>query len=245
MITKSKSKETISIVYGPHGVGKSTALSKLNDAVFINIEDGLGSIEVDTLGECNSYDDFKNQVEWLLDNEHGKKVLVIDSVTELEILVRKHLIDKWKAKGIEDVDGGFGKGYTYAAEEFLSIMQMMRALRDEKKMHIIFIGHEKVVECNLPGSEKYDKVTVNLNKKILSNFSNMVDNMLYCRFVNDTKQEDRGFGNTQNVAIGDESRREMVAQKIPQADCKNRIGLDKFSEFSAERIQQALDNHIK
>ena len=92
MITKTKPKANITVIYGEPGVGKTTMLSQLDDVAFINIEDGIKDAGVDTLGDCKSYNDFKSQLEWLVTNEHGKKNIVIDSITELEQLIRKDIL---------------------------------------------------------------------------------------------------------------------------------------------------------
>src|SRR6188472_386951 len=75
------------LLYGPEKAGKTTLASEFPNPVFLQIEDGTGSLELDTFGKLTSYADVVDAITALMTEEHSFKTVVLDSVSALQPLV--------------------------------------------------------------------------------------------------------------------------------------------------------------
>ena len=105
------------VIYGSDGVGKSSWASQAPKPIFLDIEDGVSNIDVDSISLNESkFEDVIDTIRALLTEDHGYETLVIDSIDWLESKIwRKVVRDYGKdIKNIEDI--GYAKGYTYALD---------------------------------------------------------------------------------------------------------------------------------
>lgn len=156
------------LVHGGPGVGKTTFAAQAEDALFILIEDGLGSLEVNTFKDehgnnrtAKSYDEFMQMLAIAFSADF--KWIVIDSLSALEPLIWDKVAKDENKAQIEDL--GFGKGYVNALKYWREVFTALGALTNDKKAGAILIAHSDIVRFESPDSPAYDRVQIKLHKR--------------------------------------------------------------------------------
>lgn len=123
------------LLYGAPGSGKTTIAGTFPKPLYLNIEAGVNAlrgVDVDFI-DVGSWDDAKEAARYAVKN--GYKSLIVDSVTELMKKRQEEIKGNRTAMRIQDWGVLIGE-----MEEFL------RALRDIKDMHVLFILAEEEVK---------------------------------------------------------------------------------------------------
>jgi hypothetical protein len=218
-------KPALVIVYGPDGVGKSTFGAEAPNPIFLGPEDGSSNLDVARFDDNTTFQKVKANVRRLIAEDLGFQTLVIDSLDWLEPLVWKETCarDPKHAAHIEDVGGGFQKGYIYALDIWKELMNELNELRAKKQMNIILIAHSLVKVFNDPSQPApYDRYQLKLHDKAAALWREYVDCVLFANFEVVTKKENQR--DKKAKAYGDD-KRIMYSQRRPSFDAKNRYGL--------------------
>lgn len=210
------------VLYGEHGVGKSTWAASAKGAVFIDFEGGLNDIDCQSFEQCHSLDDAREAFSQV-DAVPGIRWAVIDSADWLEALIHQDICKTSNAASIAEACGGYGKGYVAAAVKFEKFLTACEGLRS-KGIGIIVLAHAKTAKVEQPGMPAYDQFQPALHDKVAAMLLEWADEVLFATTKVFTKGEDQGFGRTRNVAIGGTER---VIKTTSSAMCvaKNRLGL--------------------
>ena len=107
-----QSKPRRMLLYGPHGLGKSSFGAMASSPVFIPTEDGLSDIDCHAFPLCQSYAEFQQRLQELASDEHEFRTVVIDTLDWLERLIHAQVCVDRGVENIEDI--GYAKGYTFA-----------------------------------------------------------------------------------------------------------------------------------
>ena len=75
------------VVYGTHGIGKSTFAANAPAPVFIQTEEGLDAINVDAFPLCTSYEEMVDAIGALASEDHEFATVVVDSADWAEQLI--------------------------------------------------------------------------------------------------------------------------------------------------------------
>ena len=73
------------LLYGPEKGGKTTLAAEFPGAVFLQTEEGIGTLELSTFGKLQSFQDVMDAMASLYQEEHAYKTVVVDSVTALQL----------------------------------------------------------------------------------------------------------------------------------------------------------------
>ena len=99
------------MLYGVHGVGKSTFGAMAETPVFITTEEGTNDIDCDRFPLATKYADVLGALSALYSEDHGYQTVVIDSLDWLERLIWAEVCAK---RGVETIDriadGSRGRG---------------------------------------------------------------------------------------------------------------------------------------
>lgn len=214
--TPNKAKK--GILYAPEGFGKTTWGSKCEKPIFISIEDGLDSVTVDKFPTPESWQDVFDAIDTLRVSPHDYKTLVIDTVDRLEQLAHTHILKRDKKTSVEDY--GWGKGYVMVYEEFKRLMSPLDALRKEREIDIVLLGHSTVKTFQNPMGDNYDRAELKLDRRVATFIKEWSDFILYGNYdvaveVKAGQSRGKGFG-------GD---RVIYTSHSPAYDAKNRYGL--------------------
>ena len=187
------------VLCGIHKVGKSTFASQSPSPLFIPVkgEEGADDIDVPKTPVAKSFDDVMEIIESLYINDHDYKTLVIDSASTLEPLIWKAVCKEHKEKSIERVLKGFGKGYTEALSYWWKLTEGIDALRNEKSMNSILIGHVTVKMFNDPSTEPYDQYVMSLQKGAAAYIYQWADSIMFANskvYASETESKGRFRG---------------------------------------------------
>ena len=138
----------VATLFGEGGMGKSTLAAMFPAPVFIRTEDGMASLDghPDLLmfDIAKSTTDVFEQIEALASQEHDRKTLVIDSVTQFEKLAIREILDDEtnpKAKNMAAAHGGYGKAYGMLDKKHQDLREAADYLVTDCGMNVVFIAH--------------------------------------------------------------------------------------------------------
>ena len=151
-------------IYGTEGIGKSTLASNAPKPIFIQTEDGLDQIECDRFPMAKMLQDVQWQIDALAVQEHEYQTVVIDTVDWLELLIWQTICDQFGARSIDKVDGGYGRGHSYALAEWRDLLSRLEELRATRNMAIILLGHAKVETFTDPETLTVQRFSPKLHK---------------------------------------------------------------------------------
>ncbi|MGE3808275.1 MAG: ATP-binding protein [Gemmataceae bacterium] len=210
------------LLYGTHGVGKSTFGAQSERPIFIQTEDGLGEIDCDKFPLAMSYADAIKSLEALYVEEHAYRTVVIDSLDWLERLIWAEICKERDVQNIEDI--GYGKGYVFALTPWREFLSGLDALRGQHSMTIVLIAHAKIERFENPETDSYDRYTPRLHKSASAIVQEWCDEVLFANYKVYTKQTDEGFNRKKSKGIGT-GERVIYTTERPAHAAKNRLNL--------------------
>lgn len=153
------------LIHGVDGVGKSTFGADAPSPVFLGTEDGTEHLDVARFPSPATWEDVLDAVYTLTANPGDFKTLVLDSVDWAEPLVWKHVCARAGVASIEEVGGGYGKGYQAALDEWRVLLAALEQMQREKGLHLVLIGHSFIKPFKNPQGEDFDRYVLKLNEK--------------------------------------------------------------------------------
>jgi hypothetical protein len=222
------------MIYGPHGLGKTTFGSGAPDPIFILTEDGLGRLEVDHFPLATSYQDVIDAITALYEQDHNFKTVVIDSLDWLDNLVWNDINANHDAKEL-----AYGKGAVIAAEYWRQILEGLSALRDERGMAVVLIAHTEIKRFDSPETEPYDRYRPKLQDRSSALIQEWCDAVLFCNYRVLTKETEVGFNKEvrRGITTGE---RLMYCNEKPAYLAKNRYSLPDSLPLSWDAFATAI-----
>lgn len=170
------------VIHGVDGVGKSTFGADAPSPIFLGAEDGTAQLDVARFPAPETWADVIEAVRVLTVDAHDFRTLVVDSLDWAEPLVWRHVCEQAKAKTIEDVGGGYGKGYTAAVDEWRRLLSALEGLRRAKSMHVVLIAHSLVKVFKNPMGEDFERYQVKVNDKAAGVIREWADDVLFATY---------------------------------------------------------------
>ena len=231
----SGQRPIICTLFGEGGMGKTTLAAMFPKPVFIRTEDGTASLagndNVSLFPLATSTQDVLDAIEALATQKHDHKTLVIDSITQLATMVEAEIVAADpKAKSINQAGGGYGAGYSTAAEKHRQIRDWAGSLAYEKGMNVIFIGHADTEMLDLPDMDAFARYTVRMHKKSLPHYTDNVDLVGLIRL----KTFVRGGDGDKKRAIST-GEREIICHPQASSVTKNRFNVSEPLAFTFDR----------
>lgn len=224
------------LVYGVEGIGKSTFAAGAPSPVFIQTEDGLGSLAVDHFPVASKVSDVLDAISTLFDGGHDFKTVVIDSLDWLETLIWRDIEAKYDAK-----DLAYGKGAMIAADKWREILDGLTALRNDRGMAVILIAHTEIKRFDSPETEPYDRYQPKLQARSSALVREWCDAVLFANYKTLIKKDDVGFNKTVSRGITNGERLLFTSER-PAYMAKNRYSLPESIPLSWEAFESAIAN---
>ena len=221
------------VVYGTEGIGKSTFASQFPDPLFIDTEGSTRELDVARFDPPTSWTMLKSQVEYVGKYPDVCRTLVIDTADWAERIMIESLC---REKGWDGLEGaGYGKGYTYAAEEFGKLLNRLSDVVD-KGINVVITAHAEMKKVELPEEiGSYDHWSMKTSKKVSPMIREWADMVLFANYkVMVVNVDGQGATKGKNKAQG--GRRVMYTNHTPFWDAKNRYGLKEELPFEFSAI---------
>lgn len=171
------------LVYGPPGVGKSTFAAGAPGAIFIPVEEGSNAIDTARFPRPETFQDVLDAITVLGTEEHKHKSLVIDTLDALEALIWEKVCADANKTSIEDVGGGWGKGYIAALSEWRLFLSYLERLVAKRQMNVVLVAHAQIKKFANPEGQDYDRYELKLQGRGASALvQEWVDNLLFATF---------------------------------------------------------------
>jgi hypothetical protein len=225
------------ILYGTHGVGKSSFAAQADKPVFIQTEEGLDALDVTAFPLARSYDEVMEAIGSLYSEDHDFGTVVLDSADWMEQLIFKQVAINHKINNIEDM--GYGKGYTFAVDLWRNVMEGFDLLRNEKNMQVIFLAHTQIKRYDDPLVDSYDRYMLDLHKGGAAIISEWCDLLMFANYRVNTVKSDVGFNQKKTRAVG-AGERVLHTQERPGWVAKSRWALPESMELNYETFSTEL-----
>lgn len=150
------------LVYGTSGTGKTTFGSTAPKVLFASSEDGLLSVAEKGVeyAQIKSYKDLIDLLAFLIKGGHGYETIVIDSITEINEIIKEEIETRTKRlMQLQD----WGEVQKKIKNTFRSFKSL--------PMHVLFIAQEKVIH----DEDKIEKIVPGLNGKAATTIAYDVD----------------------------------------------------------------------
>lgn len=229
------------VVYGTHGIGKTTWASKWPKPLLLPTEDGFADIEIDTLPLIT---EARKVVEAAFDLSsenaiHPYKTVVLDSADWMEQLIWKDIISDVGKPDVQSIDDiGYGKGHTKTASMFRKVLQVFNQCRDAG-LHVVIIAHCEIKRFEAPDGDAYDRYMPKLHRQSSAILQEWADEVLFAQYKTFTRKSDEGFGRERTVGVGTGERVLKTSEK-PGHLAKNRLGLPDEMPFDFEEYAKYL-----
>ncbi len=236
-VARSSPKPPRIIIFGDPGIGKSTFAASAPNPIFIQTEDGLGTLSVPAFPLASSYEDVLGAIGALYEEDHEYQTLVIDSLDWLEPLVWGRTCRELGVNSIEAP--GYGKGYVEAARFWHEFFRGITALRDARNMTVIMTAHSQIIRVEDPMLASYDRHDLKLHKRASALAEEYSDCILFATHDVRMIGEQQKFAKEKRMrAVADGRVMHTVGQ--PAFLAKNRYGLSSPLPLSWQAFIDAM-----
>lgn len=229
------------VVYGVHGIGKSTFGACAPAPIFLPTEDGLGALDAPAFPLAKSFAEVLEALGSLYSEPHDFKTLVVDSLDWLEPLIWAHTCELGGKKSIEDF--GYGKGYLEAVTHWRAYLDGLNALRNDRGMTIIQIAHTAIKRFDSPETEPYDRYEIKLHQRAAGLVQEWADCVLFANYRVMTTATDVGFNAKVRRAIGGGERLLHTTER-PAYLAKNRYSLPETLPLTWQAFSDAMTTAV-
>lgn len=227
------------LLYGVHGVGKSTWAADAPECLFLNIEDGLDDIDCQRTEQLKTWTDVITAIEWLLAENHSYRWVAIDTLDWLEKLIWKQVADDAGKASIADI--GYGNGYKQAVARWQYLLKGFERLRKIKGCGIIALAHANIKRFDSPEQDSYDRYQPALHETASALWQEWCDEVLFASYRVFVRKEDQGFNKERSIAVG-EGERYLRTKETAAVLAKNRLGLPAELPFEWSAYARHLGN---
>jgi len=232
------------VAYGPEGIGKSYFASKFPNPVFSDTEGSTKHMDVARLPKASSWTMLIEQAKYIRSNPSICDTYIVDTFDWAERLCMEELCAKSQKTGIEDF--GYGRGYTYLAEEIGRYLNLLTELID-LGINVVIVAHAQMRKFEQPDEMgAYDRWEMKLQKKVYPLVKEWADMVLFMNYKTYVINVDgQGAEKGTNKAQG--GKRIMYTTHHPCWDAKNRHDLLPEIPLDYDEIKHCIparDNRV-
>lgn len=225
-------------LYAVEGIGKTTFAANAPAPIFIQTEDGLGSIAAARFPMVESVAQVREAIGTLYSEKHDFQTVVLDSADWLELIIAREVEAKHDAKEL-----AYGKAALKQAEIWQELLGGFNALRNERNMAVILIGHSQIKRFDSPETEPYDRYTPKLQERSNALVREWSDAVLFANYRTIVKKSEVGFN--KEVARGITTGERLIyTTEKPAYQAKNRYALPDSLPLSWDALSNAIAGRV-
>lgn len=225
------------VLYGPHGVGKTTFGACAPSPILFPFEDGIGKLEIARFPLLTSWAEAQEAMGALFQEAHEYQTVVIDSLDWLEPMIWAETCVRHGKKDIEEF--GYGKGYLFASDVWREFFAGLKALRETKSMAVVLLAHTEIKQFADPNGEPYDRYQIKLQSRAAALAEEWADCVLFANFKTYITKADAGFNRKITRGTGS-GERVLYTEERPGFRAKNRYGMPAELPFTWAAFSDAL-----
>ena len=216
------------VLYGVEGIGKTSLAAQTPDPLFIDTEGGTAHLDVRRTQKPQSWSELITLINEVAQTPDVCRTLVIDTADWAEQMAIDHICQKYKQPGLESF--GYGKGYTFLAEEF---SRMLSACDDVilSGKNVVITAHARQRRVELPDETGgFDVWGLKLSKQCAPLLKEWPDALLFINYKTYVVATDTNSHKAQG------GKRVIYTSHSPVWDAKNRHDLPEEMELRYENI---------
>lgn len=217
------------VLYGPEGIGKTTFAAAFPRPLFIDTEHSTDRYDLPRLPFPTSWAMLMDEVQSIKEDPSQCGTLIIDTADWAERLCLQALLDRTNKSGIEEF--GYGKGYTYLAEDFGKLINLLSEVR-KCGVHVVLTAHAALRKFEQPDEMgSYDRWELKTSKQVAPMLKEWADTIFFANYRTIVVHDDKT-----KKAKAQGGQRVMYTQHNPCWDAKNRDGLPEQLPFSFDQV---------
>ena len=222
------------LLYGVHGIGKSTLAAAAPKAIFIPTEDGANEIDVAKFPAVSSRAEVLDILRALYKDKHDYKTVVLDSADWLEDFISHELLKEYTEKEL-----AYGREALYAETKLNDVLGAFNALRMKRNMGVVIIAHSEIKRFDSPLTEPFDRYQPKLSGRLSALLQEWADAVLFATYDVTVQKEDVGFNRSvrRGVSSGD---RIVFTEERPAFYAKNRYAMPAELPLSWDEIAKYI-----
>jgi hypothetical protein len=221
------------LVFGPHGVGKTSFACAAPAPIVIQTEDGLGMLETPAFPLAASTAEVFEALNALYEGDHEFRTVVLDSADWLDNLIIKEVRSNHDPKEL-----AYGKGTLLIAEQWRVMLDWFSALRS-RGLTVILIAHSEIKRFDPPDSDSYERYQPKLTARASAMVQEWCDAVLFANFKTFVKGEAVTQQKTVKKALSGGERLLHTGEK-PAYLAKNRYSLPETLPLNWDAFAKAL-----
>jgi hypothetical protein len=225
-------------VYGVEGIGKTTFAAGAPAPIFLQSEDGQGSLDIARFPAVETTAQVEEAIGALHGGEHEFGTLVVDSVDWLEQIVAREIEAKFDAKEL-----AYGKAALKQAEVWQALLGGFNALRNDRGMAVILIGHSQIKRFDSPETEPYDRYMPKLQERSNALVREWADAVLFANYRTVVRTSEVGFNKEVRRGITTGERLLHTTEK-PAYMAKNRYAFPDTLPLSWAALETAIAGRV-
>ena len=213
------------VVYGQHGLGKTTLASHFPNPIALFTEDGKGAIPIRSFPQrATEYAHVVAAISSILKKPTDRQTFVLDSLDWLEPIVWAETCARNELENIEAA--GYGKGYLYADDVWAELFRGFDALHDAG-FTVVLLAHSEITRFTPPDSEPYDRYDMALHKRALAMVHEWADvvGFAYEKVYTISKTTGKGVNAKTTTRASGVGGRFLALERTATHEAKNRFGL--------------------
>lgn len=225
------------ILHATEGWGKTSFGAQAPKPIFIQArgETGLETLidarqvpETPHFPTAETWMDLNGQLDFLLQEQHDFRTIVVDTINGIERLCHEHTCDTeyggdWGERGFM----GFHKGFETSLAPWREFLSKLDRLRAEKRMTIILLCHTAVKNFKNPEGSDYDRYQTKMHDKTWALTKEWADIVLFGHYQTMTvgKNGKEETDPTKRAKAVGGVERIILTERTAAWDAKNRLGL--------------------
>lgn len=210
------------VLYGVHGIGKSTFGASAPAPIFVQAEKGIEDIGAARFPVSRTFEDLIGRYKQVSEEEHEFSSLVTDSLDGVERLIHAEVCKEEGKQYIDEI--GYGRGFKSALKHWQKVLSCLEYIQVTRGMNILLLGHSQVEKFEDPQEANYDRWTLQLNKHATALVAQWADEVLFATYKTYIKTSDEGFNKKKARGIGS-GERILKTTERPSHVAKNRLTL--------------------